>query len=195
MKINDIIKSNGELEKALHSRAPETYEIDDVLEEQNLTWESEEQEAEIKELFKSHKISNDAAKEIIEVNGKRDTQMMEQFGSPYDLEQEMETLRGSWGNNTDTRLQEISDYVENAQLPPEVFSTSPLKSAAGIQLLYEMMRNTKGPNVMRTAEVPVANLETQLSELMNNPLYFVQNAEGDKVRSQASKLSAQIAEK
>ena len=62
-------------------------------------------------------------------------------------------------------------------------------------LLYDMMKNTKGPNVMRNAEVPVSDLETQLHEVMNNPLYFVQSAEGDKVRKNATQLSQQIAQK
>ncbi|MDC1214261.1 hypothetical protein N8000_07320 [Rhodospirillales bacterium] len=195
VKIDEIIKSNGELEKALHSRAPDTYEIDEVLKENNLTWESEEQEDEIKELFKTHRISNDAAKEIIQVYGKRVTQMVEQFGSPYDLDTEMTSLRTTWGNNTDARLKELNEFVETSNLPPEVFSTSPLKTAAGMQLLYDMMKNTKGPNVMRNAEVPVSDLETQLHEVMNNPLYFVQSAEGDKVRKNATQLSQQIAQK
>jgi len=195
IKINDILKSNNELEKALHSRAPESYELDDVLQEYNLAWESEEQETEVRDLFKAHRISNDAAKEIISVYGKRITHMMEQFGTPYNLDTEMETLRSAWGGNTDARLQEISEFVEKGNMPKEVFTTSPLKTAAGIQLLYDMMKNTRGPNVMRSADVPVADLETQLSQLMNNPLYFVQNAEGDKVRKAASELSHKIAEK
>ena len=195
VKIDEIIKSNGELEKALHSRAPESYEVNDVLEENNLAWENEEQEEEVKELFKTHRISNDAAKAIIDVYGKRVTQMMEQYGSPSDLDKEMTALRSTWGNNTDMRLKELNEFVESSNLPPEVFSTSPLKTAAGMQLLYDMMKNTRGPNVMRTAEVQVTDLETQLHEVMNNPLYFVQNAEGNKVRKNASDLSQQIAQK
>ena len=195
VKIDEIIKSNGELEKALHSRAPESYEVNDVLEENNLTWESDEQEEEVKELFKTHRISNDAAKAIIDVYGKRVTQMVEQYGSPYDLEQEMNSLRSTWGNNTDGRLKELNEFVETSNLPPEVFSTSPLKTAAGMQLLYDMMRNKRGVNVMQTAEVQVTDLETQLHEVMNNPLYFVQSAEGDKVRKNASQLSQQIVQK
>ena len=127
--------------------------------------------------------------------GKRITAMVEQFGAPYDLDTEMDKLRTAWGGNTDNRLQEISDYVEQKNIAPEVFTTSPLKTAAGIELLYSMIKNATGPTVMRNAETPVADLETQLHEIMNNALYFIQNAEGDKVRKRATDLSSQIAQK
>jgi hypothetical protein len=195
VKLEEILKSNSELEKSLHQRAPESYEVGDILEEYNLSFENEEQEQEITDLFKTHRISNDAAKEILSVYGKRVTEMAEQYGSPYDISDEMEKLKDNWGSNTDIRLQEISTYVEQNKLPPEVFTVSPLKTAAGIEMIYSMIKNSTGPTVMRNADTPVADLETQLTELMNNPLYFTQNSEGDKVRKRATALSSQIAEK
>lgn len=195
VKLEEILKSNSELEKALHQRAPESYEVGDILEEYNLSFDNDEQEQEITDLFKTHRISNDAAKEILSVYGKRVTQMVEQFGSPYDVGDEMDKLKSTWGGNTDSRLAEISEYVEQNNLPPEVFTVSPLKTAAGIELLYSMIKNSTGPTVMRNSETPITDLETQLSELMSNPLYFTQNSEGDKVRKRATALSNQIAEK
>jgi len=195
VKLNDILKSNSELEKTLHARAPETYNFTDVFEEQKLVWESEEQEQEVTGLFKKHRISNEAASEILRMYGSRLNNVMEMFGTPYDQEAELTKLETDWGSNTQARLQEVADYMYENKLPAEVFSTSPLKTAAGMKLLWQMIKNTQGPSVMRTDEMPVADLETQLSETINNPLYYIQNAEGDKVRKKAAELSQRISKR
>jgi hypothetical protein len=195
VKINDILKSNSELEKTLHSRAPDSYDFQNVFEEHNLVWENDEQEQEVTAMFKEHRISNDAANAILQMYGTRINAMIESYGSPYNQQEELGKLQSAWGSNTDSRLQEVADYLEQEGIPAEVYQTSPLKSAAGMQMLYNMIKNTQGPRVLRTDEMPVGDMETQLTELINNPLYYVQNAEGDKVRKKATELSNRIASK
>ena len=194
LKLQELINSNIELEKSFHARAPEAYEFTEVFEQNNLAFDNEEQEQEVSEVFKKHKLSQDAVNDILGMYGARATQMMELLGPQIDKEQEMSSLKTEWGEQTDTRIAELREFVQQQGYPPEVYQHSPLQSAAGLQMMYELMKNTQGPTVMRETVQPVEDLQARLQEVVANPSYHnAMSVDHKKLQQRAAELSSKIA--
>ena len=119
--------------------------------------------------------------------------MIEQMGPEVDLKAEHASLEKAWGNQTEQRLTEVKEYFAKNELPPELYTQPLVKSAAGLDMLYTMMKNNQGPSIVKDTVVPVEDLKSDLNSVISNPAYSnARHPDHRKLQEQATIISSKI---
>lgn len=195
--VEALEKAHKELESKLGKQAviPETYEVDATLQKHELTFKDDaDREARLTPALTKMKEAKftqaqvDIAMEIYAAQVKANQQTVAQYGPPTDPQKEVATVQKAWGDEAPSRFAALGKFMES--LPKEV-RTAPLENtAAGVEMLYEMMIAKRGPEFIKdVGSASAGPSKAALAEVVSHPDYYLPGARGDAKRAEAARIS------
>lgn len=196
LKLESLVKAWKDGQTALRARAPEQYDFKSAIEEVSkgsregedaepgvsLFFENEEQEREVADLFKKHRLSQEAANDFIKLYGSRVQQFVNQVGpqqATAEQQAELSKLESEFGDETPNVFHEVTAYLNTAE---------------GVKEAYQLIRNRRGAQTIKESEVPVVDLEAELGNVISNPSYYnVDSPDYKGLQRKAEQLATQIA--
>lgn len=190
--VQKLIDAHRELETRFS--APESYSVDKVFEDTGMAWQSETQQSEVTELFQKHKITQEAADELLRYYGKSLEGVVGQYGTPVDTGQEQNKLETAWGQDFIRNQDEASAYARS--LPEEVIRYPLYQTALGMQLLHDLAKQKSGPRPLEShVKMEPEDIKAQLSEIMSDPEYWKVTDKGKQLQERADRLNSKLAVK
>jgi hypothetical protein len=193
---DDLIKAHKELESKLGklSATPETYEIsDDLAAQVGVAWASDEQKAETITALKAAGLRQEQFEHLLPIYAQRVNEEISRRIHVVDHAAETDTLKQEWGSNFDSNLKEIGEFAKT--LPPELIRAPLHHSAAGMKLLHQMMQEKRGPELINnndSGSASVVSLNARLEEIVGDPNYGTNSAQGEKLQREAYEISKRI---
>lgn len=194
---DDLVKAHKELESKLGklSATPESYELsDEIVEATGLNWTSDEQKADTYEVLKDIGLRQDQFEKLMPLYAQRVNEEIGRRIHIVDDAVEQTSLKKEWGSDFDSNLKEVGEFAKT--LPRELVMAPLHHSAAGMKLLHQMMTEKRGPALISNNDSGPANrgsLQARLEEIVADPAYGTNTAQGEKLQQEAYNLSKRIA--
>jgi hypothetical protein len=171
----DLAKSYTELEKKVSgSKAPETYDWS-MTKDLGLEEVTPELDKEISQVFKQANFTQDQVKTAMALYSDQMAKLQSQMqAAPVaDLQAESSTLKKSWGDDYQTRLESVKKF--STTLPERVLNMPLIDTAEGIQFLESLMENNRMPNpISNTQAAPTQDINSvreQIREMRADPKF------------------------
>ncbi|WP_421876594.1 hypothetical protein [Pacificispira sp.] len=191
----DMAKAYANLEKKLGEKqpsAPESYDFDTAIQEHGLAELSDDERTMITDGFKELKMTQDQVNGVIGMYKTQLSSFAAQYGPPVDQEAQAKALRESWGDDLEDRQQAVRSFART--LDRDVL-THPLgKTAKGMELLYSMMKDRRGVEILNSDTAGSADIESRLSEVVADPEYWANTPRGKRLQQEASELSGKLSQ-
>ena len=189
LDVNSMAKSLVEKEKMLRSPVPEAYEVEDVMAQYDLSWDSDEQRDGFVKGAKEHKISQEAMKWLLEEYGQRMTAFTQAVGPllQTDVNEEFDAVRGEWGSEAKQRFDALIAFAEAR---PEVHNMFNLRHRDGVKAAYDFYVSQRGPELVdAVAAGSVEDLESDMRAIMDEKDYWTSPAKQKKAADIAQKIA------
>lgn len=171
----DLAKSYSELEKKVSgSKAPDKYDWS-MTKDLGLEEVSPELDQEITDVFKKANFTQDQVKTAMALYSDQLAKIQSQIqAAPVaDLQAESQTLKKSWGNEYQTRLESVKNF--SSTLPERVLNMPLIDTAEGIQFLESLMENNRMPNpISNTQAAPTQDINSvreQIRDMRADPKF------------------------
>jgi len=171
----DLAKSYSELEKKVSgSKAPDKYDWS-MTKDLGLEEVSPELDQEITDVFKKANFTQDQVRTAMALYSDQLAKIQSQIqAAPVaDLQAESQTLKKSWGNEYQTRLEAVKNF--SSTLPERVLNMPLIDTAEGIQFLESLMENNRMPNpITNTRAAPTQDINSvreQIRDMRADPKF------------------------
>ena len=171
----DLAKSYTELEKKVSgSKAPESYDWS-MTKDLGLEEVTPELDKEISQVFKQANFTQDQVKTAMALYSDQMAKLQSQMqAAPVaDLQAESSTLKKSWGDEYQPRLEAVKKF--STTLPERVLNMPLIDTAEGIQFLESLMENNRMPNpISNTQAAPTQDINSvreQIREMRADPKF------------------------
>ena len=171
----DLAKSYTELEKKVSgSKAPESYDWS-MTKDLGLEEVTPDLDKEISQVFKQANFTQDQVKTAMALYSDQLAKLQSQMqAAPVaDLQTESTTLKKSWGDDYQTRLESVKKFA--GTLPERVLNMPLIDTAEGIQFLESLMENNRMPNpISNTQAAPTQDINSvreQIREMRADPKF------------------------
>jgi hypothetical protein len=188
LKLADLVDNWKDQQDQLKQRTPEAYEFEEMFTEHELAFANDEQETEVVDLFKKHRLSQEAANDFIAMYGQRAKDMMgaeaEEVAPTEETAALYKQLQTNWGDDTESNLHAINDAI-----------TEKMVSEKGVQEMYQyLVKDKQGPTTMKETFVATEDLQTQLYDIQSNPHYNnPMSPENKRLHERADQVASKIA--
>lgn len=171
----DLAKSYSELEKKVSgNKAPDKYDWS-MTKDLGLDEVTPELDQEITQVFKQANFTQDQVKTAMALYSDQLAKLQSQMQSApvADLQAESKTLKNSWGDEYQTRLEAVKKF--STTLPERVLNMPLIDTAEGIQFLESLMENNRMPNpISNTQAAPqqdINSVREQIREMRADPKF------------------------